>query len=212
MITSHTKLAKIFASIEEKNKEFKKSTKPQQRVLVAQDVLAQIKAKRYLASPGTWASPTYGVPDENLKGEESAQKLFATQTIKTCDVCALGGLFMSCTNLNNNTTVEELGQACNLGDILEYGDLKLSNGLNRIFTKKQLMLIENYFENAEGYYAPDATDAMTDHINLFNEKYPNPQDCLKEIMNNIVENNGTFVPSKLKVAKELSYKVNESKL
>jgi len=205
MTTSPTKLAKILASLEEKNKEFKKSTKPQQRVLVAQDVLAQIKAKRYLASPGTWAIPTYSVPDKNLKEEDSVQKLFAIKTIKTCNVCALGGLFMSCTNLNNNTTVTELGEACELGDSLEYGDQKLSNGLNRIFTKNQLILIENYFENADGYYAPEATVTMTDHINLFNEKYPNPQDRLKEIMKNIVENNGTFVPSKLKVAKELTY-------
>jgi len=204
MITSATKLAKILASVEEKNKEFKKSTKPQQRVLVAQDVLAQIKAKRYLASPGTWAIPTYDNP-KNVKGEESVQKLFATQAIKTCDVCALGGLFMSCTNLNNNTTVEELGQASDLGDTLEYGDEKLSNGLNRIFTHKQLELIENYFENADGYFGSEIATKMTDHINLFNNKYPNPQARLKEIMNNIVENNGTFVPSKLKVAKELTY-------
>jgi len=204
MTTSATKLAKILASVEEKNKEFKKSTKPQQRVLVAQDVLAQIKAKRYLASPGTWTIPEYVIPDENLTEGDSVQKLFATQAIKTCNVCAIGGLFMSCTNLNNNTTVAELDEVCELGDALEYSDEKLSNGLNRIFTRKQLILIENYFENADGFYADAATDAMTNHIHLFNEKYPNPQARLKEIMNNIVENNGTFVPKKLKVAKGLS--------
>lgn len=205
IITSPTKLAKIFAAIEEKNKEFKKSTKPQKRVLIAQDVLAQIKAKRYVAESGAWAAPTYAEPGMALDSGESVQKLFANQSIRQCNVCALGGLFMSCTNLNNNTTVEELCRADeNLGDELEYGE-KLSNGLDKIFSPKQLELIENYFEDADGYYGSYATDAMADHINLFNEKYPNPQDRLKEIMKNIVENNGTFVPKKLEVAKELTY-------
>jgi len=205
MITSATKLAKILASVEEKNKEFKKSTKPQQRVLVAQDVLAQIKAKRYVAEPGEWAYPFYSEAMRALPASnESAQKLFANQSIKTCHVCALGGLFMSCTNLNNNTTFTELEDALCLGHSLDGGE-KLSNGLNRIFTKKQLILIESYFENEEGFFRSEIATKMTDHINLFNNKYPNPQTRLKEIMNNIVENNGTFVPSKLKVSKELSY-------
>jgi len=176
MITSATKLAKILASVEEKNKEFKKSTKPQQRVLVAQDVLAQIKAKRYVAEPGEWAYPFYS---------EAMRALPASI-------------------LNNNTTFTELEDALCLGHSLDGGE-KLSNGLNRIFTKKQLILIESYFENEEGFFRSEIATKMTDHINLFNNKYPNPQTRLKEIMNNIVENNGTFVPSKLKVSKELSY-------
>ena len=194
IITSPTKLAKIFASIEEKNKEFKKSTKPQQRVLIAQDVLAQIKAKRYVAESRAWTTPIYAERGLNLEPGESVQKLFANQTIRQCNVCALGGLFMSCTNLNNNTTVEELYQADeNLGGELDYGD-NLSNGMDKIFTKKQLKLIEIYFENNAGYYKSLAQDPETDHASLFNEKYPNDQDRLKEIMKNIVENNGTFVP------------------
>lgn len=205
IITSPTKLAKIFATIKEKNEEFKKSTKPQQRVLVAQDVLAQIKAKRYVAEQGAWTTPTYAEPVLNSGPEESVQKLFANQTIRQCNVCALGGLFMSCTNLNNNTTVEELDRADeNLGDELEYRG-NLSNGLDKIFTNKQLELIEIYFENGDGYYGSLTENPETDHVSLFNNKYTNPQDRLKEIMKNIIENNGTFTPKKLKVSKDLTY-------
>ena len=36
------------------NEEFKKATKAQKRVMIAKDVLAQIKAKRYFPESGEW--------------------------------------------------------------------------------------------------------------------------------------------------------------
>lgn len=175
------------------NEKFKKATKAQKRVMIAQDVLAQIKTKRYFAESGCWVQPNINAAcEKNLKDEDSVQELFAKKKIKSCNVCALGGLFMSCINLNNNTTIEDLKKEFYIGDFV-YDDSKISNGLNRIFTQKQLILIESYFEGSEGYFKGDDEKTV-----IFLESY-NDNERLEMIMQNIIDNNGTFKPNKLKI-------------
>jgi hypothetical protein len=175
------------------NAEFKKANKAQKRVMIAQDVLAQIKAKRYFAESGCWVQPNIKAAcEKNLKDEDSVQELFAKKKIKSCNVCALGGLFMSCINLNNNTTVQDLKDETYIGDLVADDD-KLSNGLNRIFTQKQLILIETYFEGSEGYFKGDDEETVT-----FFENYDDDE-RLEMIMQNIIDNNGTFKPNKLDI-------------
>jgi hypothetical protein len=175
------------------NAEFKKATKAQKRVMIAQDVLAQLKAKRYFAESGCWVQPNIKAAcEKNLKDEDSVQELFAKKKIKSCNVCALGGLFMSCINLNNNTTVQDLKDETYIGDLVADDD-KLSNGLNRIFTQKQLILIETYFEGSEGYFKGDDEETVT-----FFENYDDDE-RLEMIMQNIIDNNGTFKPNKLDI-------------
>ena len=178
------------------NEEFKKTTKAQKRVMSAKDVLAQIKAKRYFAESGEWVNPLWSGDqksiDIKLNPNSSIKDAFKSKAINSCQVCALGGLFMSCTNLNNNTTVQDLKDETYMGDLVADDD-KISNGLNRIFTQKQLMLIETYFEGGEGYFKGDDEKTQT-----FLESY-NDDERLKMIMQNIIDNNGTFVPKKLNI-------------
>ncbi len=100
---------KINESLRKSNAAFKKATKAEKRVMIAKDVLAQIKAKRYIPESGTWVDPNWNIRNE-IDGTESVQKLFADRTIETCNVCALGSLFMSCTNLNNNTSFADFNR------------------------------------------------------------------------------------------------------
>ena len=175
------------------NEKFKKATKAQKRVMIAQDVLAQIKTKRYVAESGCWVQPNIKAAcEKNLKDEDSVQELFAKKKIKSCNVCALGGLFMSCTNLNNNTTVEDLKKEFYIGDFV-YDDSKISNGLNRIFTRKQLILIESYFEGGEGYFKGDNEKTLAFLANYDDDER------LEMIMQNIIDNDGTFKPDKLDI-------------
>jgi hypothetical protein len=186
---------KINEALRKSNAAFKKATKAEKRVMIAKDVLAQIKAKRYIPESGTWVDPNWNIRNE-IDGTESVQKLFADRTIETCNVCALGSLFMSCTNLNNNTCVSDInygGEGTEIGERIQDGDT-LSNGLNKIFSKKQLQLIEVYFETGDGWFGEDSR-----HVAYFNDAYPDDEDRLVEIMKNIVANDGTFVPSKLKI-------------
>lgn len=188
-------MQKINAAIENTNAEFKKATKSQKRVMIAQDVLAQLKAKRYIPESGVWVEPRYKSGKMGNE-EESVQKLFAEKNITKCNVCALGAMFMSCTNMNNNTTVDDLDDECTgmLGDLIS-DNYKLSNGLNRIFTYQQLALIETYFENGDGYFQHQDIDY--DHLDKFSVTY-NEDERLEQIMKNIIENQGTFKPGKMK--------------
>ena len=175
------------------NAEFKKATKAQKRVMIAQDVLAQLKAKRYVAESGCWVRIHYN--PTTVAKTDSVQELFVEKKIESCNVCALGGLFMSCTNFNNNTLLEDLDFASSeLGDLIE--EVKLSNKLNSIFSVKQLKLIESYFEENDGYFY---INSQYDRIKAFCDKHPSDKKRLQLIMENIVENGGTFVPAKLKI-------------
>jgi hypothetical protein len=180
------------------NAEFKKATKAQKRVMIAQDVLAQLKAKRYVAESGCWVQANYNitVPLAEIRYDDSVQELFVEKKIESCNVCALGGLFMSCTNFNNNTLLEELDDASEkLGNLIGEEE-KLSNKLNEIFTTDQLKLIESYFEANDGYFRDYDEDGR---IEAFYNKNSSDKKRLQLIMENIVENNGTFVPEKLKI-------------
>jgi len=179
------------------NAEFKKATKAQKRVMIAQDVLAQLKAKRYVAESGCWVQPNiHSAWEQKLSHHDSVQELFIEQKIESCNVCALGGLFMSCTNFNNNTLLEDLDFASSeLGELIGEEE-KLSNKLNSIFSFNQLKLIESYFEANDGFFRDYDED---DRIEVFYNKYPSDYKRLKLIMENIVENEGTFVPAKLKI-------------
>lgn len=165
--------------------------------MIAQDVLAQIKTKRYIVESGCWIDTNINAAcEKNLKDEDSVQELFAEKKIESCNVCALGGLFMSCTNFNNNTSFVELNDASgHLGDWISEGE-EFSNKLNKIFSYKQLRSIESYFENNDGYFY---NQREFDGIKAFCNAYPSEKKRLKLIMENIVENNGTFVPEKLKI-------------
>ena len=203
---------------------FKKASPTQKRVLIAKDVIAQIKAKKIKPESGTFVSV------EKIKGfissseadkrtgawnyamsrlsdsEGSAadvRQLYLDNTLQQCSCCALGGMFMSCTLYNNNTTVEDLEHAGNdIGEVLleETGE-KLSNGLNKFFSVAQLKLIEQTFEGDNGAVlsgTDDGTGEMVDEFSpqaaAFYNKYKKPKDRLIAIMQNIVKNNGTFKP------------------
>lgn len=191
-------IKKINKSIKKRNSIFDNASPEQKRVMIAQDVLDQIKAKRYIAKSGTWVDPQYN-RNVSVKNTDSVQKLFADNVIEKCDVCALGGMFMSCTNLNNNVSVKTLNNIngynnVGLGDRIKK-NTKLPNELNRIFSKDQLTLIEIYFEGGSGWFLSDDDDPHV--FNFFEQKTATQR--LVAIMKNIIKNNGTFVPSKLKI-------------
>lgn len=226
-------LAKIVARIKKTTDEFRKASAAEKRVMIAKDVLAQIKSRRYIPEHAVWVRPTFSPNSElmcdvdgdiiynsDTQSDISVQELWTSKELQTCSVCALGGMFMSCVGLNNNTTIENLNEETEcLSDII-VNEGHISNGLNKFFTRSQLALIEIYFEGGnggfyipeflDGYYGPVSSatrklfsrlddDENYVHLTKFDEKYQTPSDRMKAIMTNIVENNGTFKPETLKV-------------
>jgi hypothetical protein len=135
--------------------------------------------------------------------DDDVRRLYLENTIQQCSCCALGGMFMSCTLYNNNTTVEDLCYAgADIGDvILEEDTDSLPNGLNKFFSVAQLKLIEQTFEGDQGAINSGMDDGTGEIIDKFSpeseafyNKYKKPKDRLVAIMQNIVKNNGTFKP------------------
>lgn len=203
------KAEKIRKQIAERNRLFKTATRPEKRVLLAKDVIAQIKAKKIVPDVGRWVLvnelDNYEDPDEARKlGKQSAQKAILGADVQPCNCCALGGLFLSCTLFNNKTTVSELHNI-GIGEEIDTGE-KFKNGLDKIFSAQQLRLIEIGFEGRHGWSGdklPSQLDVDDDGAYLspsdqaaldFYEDNPNKSDRLVTIMKNIVANEGEFIP------------------
>lgn len=204
---------------------FKKASPTQKRVLIAKDVIAQIKAKKIKPESGTFVMVekvkgwmpaseaeeyyrSYNYAFNKISAIEGdgadVRQLYLENKIQQCSCCALGGMFMSCTLYNNNTTLENLGYVGDdIGNALYKGSEpgSLSNGLDKFFSVAQLRLIEQTFEGNNGVVISGEDDETGEEFNKFSpraeafyKKYKKPKDRLVAIMQNIVKNNGTFKP------------------
>lgn len=192
--------------IQKWNEYFNSLTKPQKRVAIAEDVIKQIKAKKYL--PKQMAYVTF------KKLENSEEQIQTNFDKIECTCCALGGLFLSEVKFNNSCTFKEL----NYNDFSKgnYFEEKPLKRLNKYFSLSQLVLTEFAFEcwgTNELYYNDDNSVhidmGIGNHKTLkelkltendiekaceFGNDYLYPNDRLLAIMKNIVLNEGTFKP------------------
>lgn len=229
-LTAAQKAAQVKREIAKRNKLFAAADAAGKRVLIAKDVIAQIKLGKFNPVTGSWVdaidyrynvfaaagynlenpSPTMPRPDINEESRSVREDFFAGLT-GTCNCCALGAMFMSCTLNNNKTTMADLDEVqYALGDRIEdrAKDGPMSNGLTKFFSFAQLKLIEQAYECGNGGWGidlwidpktksnlierrqPTPTEAK---ILAWRNKYPNDAERLVAIMTNIVKNNGTFV-------------------
>lgn len=194
---------KINKEIQRRNRLFKSKTKAQKRVLIAKDVIAQIQAKKIRASSGDWVAnevmnDLYNIAIWDESEKISVQKLLLAKASGECSCCALGGLMVSCTLFTNKETLENYHErfASELGYLVD-ADEKFDNGLNKIFSRQQLQLIEIAFEGGEGYFIPCYTnlpERLTYKATEFHDSFDNSKDRLIGIMENIIKNKGTFKP------------------
>jgi hypothetical protein len=176
------------------NEEFNSLDEMGKRVLIAKDVIKQIKAERYIPN-STYCSIEC---NEDLI-DESLQKHLPNIE---CNVCAVGSLFVSHIKYNNKFTVYQADEISTeiLEDILE-----------EYFDIKTLILIEQAFEGF-GYYNSNKGfcfdnglkgDKLLSNFNItveevdkavsFNNNYKDRNECLIAIMKNIIKNKGEFV-------------------
>lgn len=164
--------------------EFNALTKPQQRILVARDVLEQLKIGKYQAKR-TYFSVAW------IK-DSKADLRTNFDNLGTCNVCGLGACMLSLTRFKNQLTVE---------DALSSG-VKPMTLLRTVFTRKQLALIEYAYEmGSPGQWTHKSINRFTNFLSLwmskrFGERHGegDANARMVAIMRNIVNNNGTFVP------------------
>ncbi len=174
-------------------------TKEEMRVEIAQDVLKALKTKRINASHNGYMT----ADDEKLADLASAweeEDLEALMKLsqeeysppKACDVCAIGAVFVAAVDRHDALKLSEVYKNSIDGDI---GDDLMLPYLNKWFEDSQLRLMEYAFENefhGTNYDGPD--DDVCKAAEAFYEFYDEPGDRVTAIMNNIIENKGTFIP------------------
>lgn len=180
-------VAKENRRIARSNKEFEKMSPSEKRVQIARDVLAQLAAKRLIATPGIWLS---GMRDNLLKSSDfvkdpELQKVLGKT--KQCTGCALGGMFMCAVERANKLKVGELSNDSQKSGNIEFEDV--FTYMEKFFSRNQLDQIESAFEKGEG--ASDVYDA-----NDWLEEVDDASERMRLIMENIVANKGKFVLSK----------------
>ncbi len=178
------------------NDYFNSLTKPQKRVAIAEDVIKQIKAKKYTAKESTYLYISTTVEDE-----EQLQSNFNNVQ---CDCCALGGLFLSEVKFNNS---------CTIGEANDYDfDVKGDTRLQKYFSIEQLILIEAAFECWDAYrllhnntidsgygfnLKLNELKLTEEDINKackFGDSFYYEKDKLIAILQNLIQNKGTFKP------------------
>jgi hypothetical protein len=190
---------------EQLNLEFKKASKAEKRVMIAGDVIKQVKARKYEATCGLYVDFNFG--GSNPKGVVvggSVQETLLTKNPK-CKVCGIGSLMLSAIRYNNNVKWKESDwRDSSILDEMDYYDngdliyskndenayLDASKNLNKFFSERQLRLIESAFE-VRAFHSDNQQYVEAEE---FGQKFIDDKKRLLAIMNNIVENKGTFKP------------------
>lgn len=201
-------------------KEFKALSKSDRAMLVAKDVIQQIKARRYNVRAGSYIKhivfkgKIYYFNNGSIKNNDIKKNF---EEIDSCVVCAIGSCILSTTKFANKLKFGDVGATT------ESFNSKAITLLNTIFTPKQQLLIECCFE---GYiYLASPTEfkkrrekesfeynessqrfahIKSDSLKLtydevlscltFKVKYKTETTLLVGIMENIIKNEGVFIP------------------
>lgn len=192
IITEGSKFKKIQEKLKLENAKFKKLSKPEQRIAIAKDVIAQIKAKKFVAGHTYFQLGKNELnPPQTYEAVEKKLQLGECIAQVGCEVCGIGSLFASAVLKNDKLKFEDFYDVRE--QEVEY--------LGKWFSKKQLDLVEVYFEqDLEAGYGADYRDTHSWEDEIFPDhpivSEPDDDRRLIMIMENIVSNDGKFDPRK----------------
>ena len=202
-------------------KQKRKQTKPlsrmalkEARIAIARDVLAQMRKDVFLPTTGNycelvldkkydWRSEL--VRFEELQAKKDLQDVLQ-ENLSQCSVCAKGALFVSAILKYDNYPLRN--------DLLDASRTYFNNHdrvmkpLLRYFSRQQLDLIECAFERGRGgviifrgfnsniRFRPNKDKELYYDAAAFGERYNDVDSRLRAIMNNIIRNEGEFIPPK----------------
>lgn len=168
--------------------DLKGMTKAEARVAIAKDALKHLRANRIAAKQGKWVDTKGPIIDDY--SEEDNQLKPKLAKVKRCDVCALGAIIYSSVMRFNAITCRDADAKPEHNGI---GFDGMNKYLLKFFPQKQLELIEIAFEEGYGkfqaYFHGERGNAAMRFRGAESD-----DSCLRRIMHNIIENDGTFVP------------------
>jgi hypothetical protein len=166
--------------IEKDNNAFNKANKARKRVMIAKDVIKALDAKLFTAGQvgGYFRADNHSGYQQAHSAYQKAKidsdlRDLLIETNPSCDVCAKGAIF-TCMVMRRDKVTKGDGE-------FGFNGYELSNKMDGIFSGDQLDLIECYYEGHR-----------VDNEEIFGAVYGGPR--LKVVMENIIKNNGTFIP------------------
>jgi hypothetical protein len=192
---------------------FNRLSSSSKAILVAQDVIAQLRSKKYIAETGVYIFPNFTYDHENgryISTEKNKNLSTASPQAKKiiadaeCHVCGKGSMLLSAITFSNKMSLLELDAIINDGS---WGnDRKIVNKIcnkDKIFTRKNLHLIELAFESTEwnlydgecksGFGADNSMKNKTAAVK-FGMQFFDDDTRLSAICLNIIANRGIFNP------------------
>lgn len=177
-------------------KPWKEMSRAERKVVLCQDVLARLKQEKLSANEGAYIdnlneiAKLYGPSD--LKGPVTKKDCLAIE--KHCDVCARGALLLSKIRLFNSVNWEDIKSKHEVPVISQKDTTKI---LSEAFYREELLAIEAAFEAQYDSCNEDFIGQNEEHSWAcvdFGLQYEYPDNRLYAIMENIVDNNGEFLP------------------
>lgn len=180
-----------------------KLTPAQRRVVIAKDVIAALDAKKINAQPGIYCE--IDLAFEEVVGKDLRSKI---PDAKQCNVCALGAIFVAKVARFNDFNVGKENYGSFVGDdteIVDVGGGDIRSNLSEYFDDIQLGLIESAFEKItdfaySAFYDRSKSGRVTPEENRLCDRAAcfsrsnNPEFRMRKIMQNIIDNHGTFKP------------------
>lgn len=181
--------------LRKKQKQFSKMSIVEKRIAIAKDVIARIKLNQFIPEQGVFCvvdgSSLRGFEGTTDKGEPISEVCDIVNSKQPCQVCAKGGLFMSYIGYVDNFKIEDLHYGTKASVSLKSTEMK---SLSKIFSQKQLSLIETTFEGSSYSWNLELSDTEKEKCNNFEGEFYDDSNRLIGIMRNIIRNKGTFKP------------------
>lgn len=188
-MTLTKKQKKVLKLIRDRERRFKRMSKARKRVAIARDVIEQIRIRKIVPEEKTWVNVCEwknGRPE----GEDLRQALIKA---KECSACALGAIFVCSVFRDPGERVSGISNTYYYEHEVGGAD-DIHNKLRKYFTNKQLRMIELAFEEGNGWAFTE--DSRDEDAVRFGMQFSSPAHRMEAIMNNIIDNNGTFNPPK----------------
>lgn len=182
---------KLRRRLRDRERRFQCASPEKKRVHIAQDVLAQLDT-------GTLKTSWMFANIPKLKDEEPGRDLREVILSRPrCSACAVGALFLGAVRQHNQITVGQVRGSVFREDALYTAILTY---LEKFFSPQQIRLIEFTFEEGRGHFRELVSESGLWDIDLerrarsFARRRRGRLKRLRAIMENIIENRGTFVP------------------
>jgi hypothetical protein len=188
-----TKLSELKKKIRDRERRFKNMTESGKRVAIAKDVIRSVlEDKTIKPQAGVYfESNSLDGTLNNMRYEEIDESSIEFRDVflkklHECTACAVGSMFVCSMLRDDNLTITEFRESFDNKHVLR-----------RFFSSGQIYLIESAFERDNMHWCNEDWELEQDNIYAaikFGERYTNDKKRLIAIMQNIIDNNGTFIP------------------